>query len=185
MKKVTIVLLCALLLTACNVAATDQPTAMPTAVPTPLTGSWVIETSQSEFDDSKTVVIYQDADKTINDWLGNEVLPRLYIRCQEERLEAYVYVGTPPDSLASDGYAYVRVRYDQDEADNASVMPSTDGESLFFKYRSKETIMTMLQHKNLLFGFTPYSSSPVSFSFDLVGLTEAIKPVLEICPYIP
>lgn len=184
MKKVTIVFLFALLLTACNVAATDQPTTQPTVMPTPITGKWITEISQSEFDDSKTVLIYLDADNKIKDWQGNEQLPRLSIRCQEKALHAWLDVGMPPDSIASDGYAYIRVRYDQDEADKAAVKPSTDGEELKF-FGAKDPIMTMMDHKKFLVGFTPYKSDEVSFSFDLTGLTEAMKPVLEICPYIP
>jgi len=183
MIKKTIVILLTALLTACGVESSTQPTAQPTAMPTPLTGSWVIEIGVSEFDNTKTVVIYQDADSTIKDEEGNELLPRLYISCIEKALHAYLRTGTPPDKVESDGYVYARVRYDQGEAEKAPVMPSTDGKELTFP--PKDTIMAMLEHQKLLFGFTPYGSDPVSFSFDLTGLPEAIKPALEMCPYIP
>jgi len=181
MKYATVI--CLFFLVGCAAPALQTPAEQPTPLSTPVTGNWITETGQSEFDDSKTVIIYLEADKAIKDWLNNEITPVLYIRCQEKALKPYIYTGTPPDKIDSYGYAKTRVRFDQESADETYAKPSTDGDSLFFS-DGKTFIITLLKHDTLLFGFTPYGTDPVSFTFTLTGLKEAIKPVLEVCPYI-
>jgi hypothetical protein len=44
-----------------------------------------------------------------------------------------------------------------------------------------DLINQMLDHKTLIFGFTPFNSNPVITTFDITGLRVAITPVLKAC----
>ena len=46
---------------------------------------------------------------------------------------------------------------------------------------SIELIKKMMQRSTLFFQFVPFHSSPVMTTFDLRGLSEAIKPLRENC----
>jgi hypothetical protein len=74
----------------------------------------------------------------------------------------------------------VRVRFDKDAAITKNADQSTDHTTLFFP-DPEPTIASMLKHEQMIFGFTPFNSSPVEMTFDLRGLSELIGQVNEAC----
>ena len=146
----------------------------------PAAGKWVIDKSTSSFDDSSTVVLALKAENDIQGTVG-DVRPKLIVRCQEHIKEVYVYTGNQPD-VESGNYdgATVRMRFDSDPAITHNAGKSTDGEALFLE-PSDKFIDMMLKHQKLVFGFTPYSSSPTEINFDLQGLSEAIGLLNDAC----
>jgi hypothetical protein len=159
--------------------ATVVPTDAPTATPNPI-GKWVNKTNESSFDDSKTVTLLLDADNDIDGPSGS-VRPTLIVRCQEHAKDVYVYTGMAPDVESGnlDG-ATVRTRFDKAPATSENTGQSTSNDSLFF-LNADATINDLLKHDQMVFGFTPFSSAPVEATFDLRGLSEAIKPLNEAC----
>ena len=154
----------------------------PTKTPQPtksLTGKWIIELDQSEFDDSQTVVLGVEADKPIEGWLTFS-RPTLIIRCKEGDIETYVNLGLSPDVERDYNKATVRVRFDNTEAIELKTSLSTDGDSVFFQ-EPKEMIYMMLNFDKMIFGFTPFNAPPVTTSFDLHGLSDVIEPLMTSC----
>jgi type VI secretion system protein VasI len=163
--------------------ATPKPTAAPTNEPTAtpsLAGKWISSAKASSFDDSKTVTLLLDAENDIEGPSGS-VRPSLLVRCQEHAKDVFVYTGMAPDVESGnlDG-ATVRTRFDKDAATTENTNQSTSNDSLFF-INPEATIADLLKHEQLVFGFTPYNASPVEATFDLRGLSEAIKPLNESC----
>jgi type VI secretion system protein VasI len=163
-----------------TLAATAAPTEVPTPTPLPI-GKWTIENDTSSFDDSKTVVLLLDADADIVGPYEN-YRPSLIVRCQEKQTEVYINVGMQPDVESGnfDG-ATIRYRFDKESAQTDIASKSTDNLALFLE--GPQTYITaMLEHEQFIFGFTPFNGNPVETTFDLRGLSEAIKPVREACP---
>jgi type VI secretion system protein VasI len=75
--------------------------------------------------------------------------------------------------------ATTRIRFDNEQARTVTMGISTDGEALFLG--KSITVETLMQHDEMVFGFTPFNSSPVETTFDLRGLSEAIKPLQGAC----
>lgn len=163
--------------------ATPKSTAVPTEAPTAtpaLTGKWVSDSNASSFDDSKTVTLLLDAENDI-DGPSGAIRPSILVRCQEHQKDAYVYIGMSPDVESGnlDG-ATIRTRFDKEPATTENTNQSTSHDSLFF-INPEATIKDFLKHDQMVLGFTPFDSSPVEITFDLRGLSEAIKPLNEAC----
>jgi type VI secretion system protein VasI len=158
---------------------TAAPTEAPTATPNPL-GKWEVSEDASSFDDSKGVTLSVFAEEEIQGPVES-VLPLLVVRCQEGQKDAYVYTRMAPDVESGnlDG-ATIRYRFDKEPAQTENADKSTDGTGLFFT-DPNQVIDSMLKHEELVFGFTPFGVPPVEMTFDLRGLSEAIKPLNEAC----
>jgi Type VI secretion system VasI, EvfG, VC_A0118 len=48
---------------------------------------------------------------------------------------------------------------------------------------SSPSLKDLMKSESLLVELTPYSESPIMTSFDVRGLTEAIKPLQAACPW--
>lgn len=156
---------------------TRRPTS--TKRPTPETGKWKTQTSSSSFDDSKTVVISLDANSTIEGWTVT-YLPKLILRCEEGKVDAFVRVGMPADVEYSYNAHTARIRFDDDDAYKTTMNESTDGEALFFQ-GAVTLINQMQEHDTMLFGFTPFNANPVETTFTLTGIRYAVVPLAEAC----
>jgi type VI secretion system protein VasI len=104
------------------------------------------------------------------------------VRCKERKTEAYIVTGMSPQPEYGTDAATVTLRFDKEKATKYHMSKSTDGEALFFG-QSVELIKSMLQHTTVLFEFVPFNSSPVMTTFDLRGLSEAVKPLREACKW--
>ena len=165
--------------------ATTTPTPKPTNTPKPtatpvLTGKWQVETEKSTFDDTTTVFLTLEANADITGPVG-DYRPALLLRCKEKETEAFFDVGMQPDVEGVSDTATVRLRLDQEKAYTIQAGKSTSGKALFV-HDPKSFIEQLLMHQQLVMGFTPFSAAPVEMTFDLGGLTEAIKPLREACP---
>jgi type VI secretion system protein VasI len=159
-----------------------EPTAtpIPSATPMPM-GKWDVDHDTSSFDDSNTVVVRLDAEDDISGPYET-YRPSIILRCQEKQTEAYINIGMQPD-VEPDNYdgATFRYRFDKEPAKTDIASKSTDNLALFLD-GPQTYIATMLKHDEMVFGFTPFNGSPVETTFDLRGLSEAIKPLREVCP---
>lgn len=156
--------------------------ARPTFTPAPSVGKWLINKSKSSFDDSETVTLMLDADKSIKGWLDSYT-PTLIVRCKERATEVYVVVGMQQATEKGNlDHTTVRVRFDNNTATTEQTSHSTDGKSLFFQHPFV-MIDSLKKHSKLTFGFTPFNASPVETSFDLAGFSEAVKPLEKACAH--
>lgn len=155
----------------------DQPSAEHST-----SGKWHVSTERSKIDDSLTVVISLAADNSIRGWLETH-WPSLVLRCKENKTQAYIVTGMPPNTELGvyDGATAV-IRFDDRKAAHVKMNKSTDNKALFFEeWRSIEFIERMERHKTLLFQFTPFNASPTMTTFQLVGLSEPLRRLRKAC----
>ncbi len=138
-------------------------------------GKWDTSIATSEIDDSQKVILTLAAENTIRSSYRTE-RPTLYLRCAENKTEAYINWGV---FLGSDN-TKVLLRYDKEKAKTRRWGLSTDHKATFVR-GNIPFIKKLLKHKKLLVQVTPYSDSPVTTTFDLRGLKEAIKPLRKAC----
>lgn len=143
---------------------------------------WRVTKKSSQIDDSTNVIVSLDADSSIFGWPGKTYKPSLILRCKEGKTDAYIVTGMSPQvEYGTDG-ATITLRFDKEKATRYQTSKSTDGEALFLS-QSVGLIKKMLQHSSLLFEFIPFNSSPVITTFDLRGLSEAVKPLRDTCKW--
>lgn len=147
------------------------------------TGSkWIVSSETSRIDDSKTVILRLRAENEVAGWPGKSVTPSLVIRCKERQTEAYFVTGmSPMVEYGTDG-ATITLRIDKTAAFKLRAGKSTDGEALFLPSAVSQ-IKRMMTGSVLLFEFVPFNSSPQMATFQIAGLSDAVKPVKEACKW--
>lgn len=78
--------------------------------------------------------------------------------------------------------ATITLRLDKNPAFKLAAKKSTDGEALFLK-NAVGLAKQIATADTMLFQFIPFNSSGQMTTFDVRGLTEAIKPVREACKW--
>lgn len=144
---------------------------------------WQQRTETSPIDDSSNVYLWIEAEQPISGWLEDEVNPVLYIRCKENKTNAFIILNMRPETeYGSYGaeYTYITLRFDDETAFKEKFIISTDGEAVFFP-KHIPYIKRMLKHKRLLIEFTPFNASPQITTFNLEGLEERIGALREAC----
>lgn len=145
-------------------------------------GKWQVNESASGFDDTTTVVISLYSDNIVRTWLDTTT-PLIVLRCKERSLEAYITIDSQFAVELDENYdnsPTVRFRFDSEKAYSLRLGESTDGEAVFFG--DAESIIRKMEVSNtLLFGFTPFKTSPVEASFDLRGLASVDASLWETC----
>jgi type VI secretion system protein VasI len=152
------------------------PTPSSPSAPAPDIGKWRVNESVSPLDDSKTVTISLDANSPVPAKYKRESTPTLVIRCQQKQISAFVNFGF---YLTTQNLP-VTTRLDKEKATSRTWSISTDYEAVFAP-SEREFVKSLLKHQQMLIELTPYSESPVMTTFDLTGLTSAIKPLQEAC----
>ncbi len=161
--------------TALTLTAVKAPTSA-------VAGKWQLSVDRSSFDDSKTVVLRLEAEREIIGWARRE-RPTLILRCKEAAVDLYIVVGmSAAVELGKPDQATIRIRLGKDAPQMLLTDESTSGDALFFP-DSKSWIDRLSRYDEMVFGFTPFNAAPVETTFDLRGLTEAIKPLKEACKW--
>lgn len=190
-----------LVVTATSVPATKmpKPTATPAATPTPantatpaatstpqptatpkLGGKWEILKKDSSFDDSKTVVMYLDANSSV-EGSYESATPSLYVRCKEGVREVYFALGLLTDVVTDAvGQAEIRLRWDKEKAYTVLMDEGTDNK-IVFSPNPQAMINNLLSHDTLLLGFTPFNASPVETTFTLTGFSDVAEELVKGC----
>ena len=144
-------------------------------IPTSLSGigMWDVTKSINPIDDSETVKLFLYAESGEN-YLGEKAY--LVIRCKSSEIE--VYIGWN-DYLGSD-LSMVTTRVGQSKAEKNSWSNSTDNQSTFAP-SPIELIQSMLGNKTFVAQVTPYNENPVTAIFDISGIENAVKPLIDSC----
>lgn len=144
-------------------------------------GKWKMERTTSKIDDSRTIVASVDANSQIHAWPGKVTKPILVLRCMEGVQSAFFVVGMAADVENDPGVVHIKLRLDQDEAQEWRSTESTDKEALFVS-DAKKLMDSIAGKSKLLLGFTPFNSQPVLTSFDIKGVEKAITEIQSTCP---
>lgn len=90
--------------------------------------------------------------------------------------------GMPPVVEYGIDTATVTLRIDKRPAFKVSAGKSTDGEALFLPQATTQ-IKKLMAGESLLFQFIPFNSSSQMATFDIRGLSDALKPLREACKW--
>lgn len=135
---------------------------------------WYLRTEVSPIDDSKSFFLSRDATERVGSGFMSYT-PSLMIRYKEGQLEVFVSLD---DYLGSDSIP-VTVRIGTSPAKQEEWGISTDGKAIFCPSDNKAFLEKLLRSDRLVIRLTPYGESPVTATFDLVGLSEAIQPIMN------
>ena len=153
----------------------DPPEAVPEAEQEADTGSWQLRTEVSMFDDPKAIYLELPADQP----LWDASLPLLTLACKGNSLQAYVF-GIVPQAGRRNDLATARLRFDKREAKTIKMVRAVRDDALFFR-QPIEIVRTIMNHDQLLFGFTSVDSDRLTATFNLRGLSKALEPLQEEC----
>lgn len=142
-------------------------------------GGWKIEKMQSQIDDSWNVFVSLASTNTIRTPYGEYLNPSLYAVCREAKTELFVSWGV---FLGTDQARMIQ-RIDADKATQKMYTISTDNKSVFYRANAIPTIKKLMDSKKLYLQIVPYSENAIDATFDLSGLSEAIKPLRHACKW--
>lgn len=146
----------------------DASASAPNAPPSSDNGLWEVDTSTNPIDDSKTVTVSMYADQKA---------AGLLLRCLRGKPGAFIawfkYLGSDAPSVLTrmgDGKPVTR-RWSLSTDNTATFVPGD--EAAFIK-----ELMTV---DRFVAQVTPYSSSPITAVFDVRGLANAARSLMETC----
>lgn len=144
--------------------------------------NWRVTVSQSKIDDSKSVVLATVSNETVPGRFNRTAKPGLILRCLQNTTSAYInFDGLHMADIR--GYGRVTFRVDKRKAFTRTTDVSTDNSSLGFWNGGSSIpfIKQLFGGSTLLVQATPFGKSPVTFSLDISGLEESIKPLRTAC----
>ena len=142
---------------------------------------WRVRTETSPLDDS-TSVFLRTSGTPIQGPYGEDVIPRLHIRCVENSTAVYIHFG---GHFMSD-YLHGRVDYriDDTPARHRQFSESNSHEALGLWHGTGiGFIKSLFGHDELYVRATPHSESWVSTTFRIGGLEEEITPLRHSCDW--
>ena len=151
---------------------TSPPSSPTTPADSP---GWKLRTDTSPIDDSKSYFLSRDAEEPIGSGFMRST-PTLIIRHKEGDLEVYITFGK---YLGSDK-STVTVRLGSSPATQSEWGLSTDGRAIFYPGDDASFVRQLMANDRLVVRLTPFGESPVTATFILDGLREAIQPMISL-----
>lgn len=140
-------------------------------------GKWRVTKKTSPVDDSENVFVSLDANDSFRSNFGESITPGIYITCREKKTELYInwdtYLGLNETQML--------YRLDKQKAKTKTWDISTDTKAVFYRGNVIEFVKALSKAKVMFTQITPYNESPVSATFDVAGLPEALKPLQKAC----
>ena len=117
------------------------------------------------------------ADLPISSNFGRTSTPVLFITCREKKTELFinwdVYLGLGETSMLH--------RLDKQKAVTKVWDISGNTKAVFYRGRIIDFIKSLEKSGKMLAQITPYNENSATTTFDLKGLSEAIKPLQKSC----
>ncbi|KER01734.1 type VI secretion system-associated protein TagO [Photorhabdus temperata] len=162
-----------------NTNYSDDPEGVQEGNPTGNVGNWKIEKSRSPIDDSWNVYVFLASNEPIKTMFREITYPHLSAFCREGKTELFVdwstYLGINETQMLQ--------RIDSEKAVNKTFYISTDNKGVFYQGSVIPVIKKLMKSKRLYLQIVPYSDNSVNATFDLDGLSEAIKPLRHACKW--
>ncbi|MBA5229582.1 type VI secretion system-associated protein TagO [Pectobacterium aroidearum] len=140
-------------------------------------GDWSVNIKISPIDDSQNVFVSLEANESFTSPYGERVRPTLNVLCREKKTELLinwdVYLGLGETTMLH--------RLDKQKAVNRKWTISTDTKAVFYSGRDIDFIKSLMSADKMYARITPYNENAVSVTFDLRGLSGAIKPLQKAC----
>lgn len=147
--------------------------------PSEASGKWEVASQVSPIDDGTNVYLSLEAEDTVEDLLEGTVRPRLWLQCEEGATSAFVDWGFP----IGGGQKQLTARLDREDAETAVLQISDDFRSIggFRGPNVVDYVQRMLAATLFTVRTTSISNDPLTVTFDLRGLDEAIQPLRQSC----
>jgi len=139
-------------------------------------GNWELTKETSPIDDSALVYLSLMAE-VVTPEAPRTVLPTLFIRCKENRVESFINWGIPVGT----GTVTVTTRLDEDEAQTSKWLVSTDFTGTFVRGSHSAFIAKLRSHDRLVARLVPLAQNETTAIFNLAGLPEVIGEVYAAC----
>lgn len=163
-------ILCASLV--CGPAAADE------------TGSQWHETSdRSAMDDNPTVILWTGAEEPMPKEFGGSTVPRLVVRCHENRTSIYVDYDQYITTGDVDDEHQVRYRLDDRKPVSAFWAVSSDFEALGVWRGAVGLVQEVAAAKIFIVQTIPYGRSPETTVFYVSGLDKRLAPLAKACSW--
>lgn len=148
--------------------------------PTRSVGAWRVESEINPLDDTKSVFAGLEASSGKGKW-GEPV--GLIARCVSNKTELYIGWNT---YLGNDGGIYnnfkrVMVRIGDAPSKTMRWGLSTDSQATFAPGWAGTLIKQMMGVQRLVARVIPYNENPIVAEFDLTGIEDAMKPIMQTC----
>ncbi|WP_340619403.1 type VI secretion system-associated protein TagO [Xenorhabdus siamensis] len=139
---------------------------------------WNISQEKSEIDDSQTIILRVEAERSIYTDLLGRYTPVLGIVCQNNKTELYInwnaYLGIDSTKVIT--------RVDKEKKNNKWWNISTNNKASFYPTDGKIAFIKSLLGKNKLFvQVTPYGENTINTAFNITGLSDEIAPLRKTC----
>lgn len=140
-------------------------------------GKWQTSITTSPVDDSRNVILALSSNDFIQTPFGESVTPTIYVACREKQTDVYidwdVYLGLEQTSMLH--------RLDKQKAVEKQWSISTDTKAVFYRGSDIDFVKALAKADKMFARITPYNEAPVNATFDLAGLSEAMKPLQKAC----
>lgn len=137
-------------------------------------GRWLRQSKKDPLDDTETVTIMLVAESGTN---RRGTAPTLFIRCKSGKVEVWInwsdYLGRS---------AYVTYRLGTATPEMREWDLSNTSSATFYPKNTIDFINQLAATDKFAAKITPYNENPVTATFELTGLTEAVAPVKAACP---
>ncbi|MFJ2687400.1 type VI secretion system-associated protein TagO [Pseudomonas sp. NPDC087342] len=146
--------------------------------------SWEVSETFSKIDDSKTIVLHSTSKEVVANQYGGGDTADFYIRCAEGATSLYFVLAG--NFLAdSEEYGQVTYRVDNQKARTYSFSSSTDNKALgqWGGQYAIPVVKQLFDAQQLVVRITPYNESPVTVTFPVSGLRQAIAPLQLACKW--
>lgn len=146
--------------------------------------AWHIEESVSKLDDSKSVAMLVSSDEQIRKRFGGSDTADLFIRCHEGSTSLY-FVFADHFLSSVQGYGQLTYRLDNEKPKTVNLSESSDNKALGLWNGGSAIpfIKKMLGHNSMVVRLTPYSESPITATFQISGIDDAIKGLRSTCKW--
>lgn len=156
----------------------------PTADTVATESKWVVRLEKSDFKDTTDVYMTVQSDEPVSCGYSGRQEITLFVRCLENTTSVILATHCHVTS-GHGGYGQVEYRIDDRKAESRGFNESTNNRSLglWSGGRAIPFAKKMFDAKRMIVRFTPYGDNPVTASFDISGLKEAITPLREACSW--
>ena len=146
--------------------------------------AWSVRSEKSDFEDTTDVFLSVNSDEPVGcGYAGNRPIT-LFVRCTENTT-AFIIATHCHVASGFNGYGQVEYRIDNQKTRKRNFDESTNNQSLglWNGGTAIPVIKSMFGAEKLLVRFTPFNENPVSASFSISGIAEAIVPLRESCKW--
>jgi hypothetical protein len=161
------------------ISSTEASPRIPFTPTIPSRPVWEASADTNAIDGSTRTVLSLESAKPVIGSYGQEGKVTFILRCQANRLEAYVVTPGQLESDYSTHTVAVRVRFDDTPPESADWHEGTGGESILVP-QPKTLLKRLLTTQKFLLEYSPFQQSPKTIEFDPAGL-EGQLPKLSGC----